>query len=69
MGSQGVVSPRRSHAKPDAALHALPGANDALFGTSPNPFTSVSNIVSEITTLAGGLIGNLKYASISAICQ
>lgn len=29
------------------------GANDALFGSSPNPFSSVSNIVSEITTLAG----------------
>ena len=28
------------------------GANDALFGSSPNPFSSVSNILSEITTLA-----------------
>jgi phospholipase/lecithinase/hemolysin len=28
------------------------GANDAIFGSSPNPLTSVSNILSEITTLA-----------------
>ena len=29
------------------------GANDVLFGSSPNPFTSVNNIFAEITTLAG----------------
>jgi phospholipase/lecithinase/hemolysin len=28
------------------------GANDVLFGTSPNPLTSVANIAGEITTLA-----------------